>query len=138
MDTRIYSSIRALVVMARHTRSGLLQGDVSAADAQLKRVVGPQTFERLEQLLDAIESMPALPSPIHSDELAVESFAAVMNEKLARKRQDGYGGWSDPAKCTVQHLSSLLRNCVEKGDPVDVGNFCMMLHQRGEKIDRAV
>lgn len=28
----------------------------------------------------------------------------------------------------------MLREHVDKGDPVDVANFCMMLHQRGEYI----
>jgi hypothetical protein len=31
----------------------------------------------------------------------------------------------------------MLRAHVEKGDPVDVANFCMFLHQRGEAIPAA-
>jgi hypothetical protein len=30
----------------------------------------------------------------------------------------------------------MLREHVEKGDPIDVANFCMILYYRGEKIDK--
>jgi len=36
--------------------------------------------------------------------------------------------------CPQQRLSDMLRVHVEKGDPRDVANFCMFLHQRGEAI----
>ncbi len=71
----------------------------------------------------------------HTDDLAVDRFAAAMKAKLAKKRAEGRGGWDDPESCTTAFLSSLLRDHVAKGDPVDVGNFAMMLHQRGSKID---
>lgn len=70
----------------------------------------------------------------HQDDLAVDRFAAAMKEKLGQKRDEGRFGWDDPALCTNEYLSELLRKHVEKGDPVDVGNFAMMLHQRGERI----
>ena len=71
---------------------------------------------------------------LHPDNIAVDRFAAGMKEKLAMARVKGRSGWDDPAKCTVEHLSDLLRTHVEKGDPVDVANFCMMLQQRGAGI----
>ncbi|RWN55878.1 MAG: hypothetical protein EOR99_35085, partial [Mesorhizobium sp.] len=64
----------------------------------------------------------------HSDDIAVDHFAAAMKTKLARKREQGRGGWEDPAKCSGELLSYLLRSHVRKGDPVDVGNLAMMLH----------
>lgn len=67
----------------------------------------------------------------HPDDLAVDRFAAAMKAKLAKKRAEGRGGWDDPAQCSVVFLSELLQEHVRKGDPVDVGNFAMMLHQRG-------
>lgn len=70
----------------------------------------------------------------HHDDLGVDRFAAAMKGKLAKKRAEGFGGWSDPNQCTAQYLSELLRQHAEKGDPVDVGNIAMMLHQRGERI----
>lgn len=77
---------------------------------------------------------PAAPAPHHSDDAAVDRFAAVMKAKLAAKRADGRGGWDDKTQCRQQFLSDLLRGHVDKGDPVDVANFAMMLHQRGEVI----
>ncbi|MBN8293235.1 hypothetical protein JI664_14770 [Rhodobacter sp. NTK016B] len=69
----------------------------------------------------------------HPDDAAVDRFAIAMKAKLAKKRADGRGGWEGP-DCTAAFLSQLLREHVEKGDPVDVGNFAMMLHQRDERI----
>jgi len=70
----------------------------------------------------------------HPDDAAVDRFAAAMKEKLAKKRADGRGGWEDKTRCSQQFLSELLFGHVQKGDPVDVANLAMMLHQRGEGI----
>ena len=69
----------------------------------------------------------------HSDDHAVNRFAAAMKGKLQSKRLQGRGGWDGP-DCNAEILSWLLREHVEKGDPLDVGNLAMMLHQRGERI----
>ncbi len=71
---------------------------------------------------------------VHPDDLAVDRFAVAMKAKLAKKRAEGRGGWEDPEQCTGAFLSRLLVEHVEKGDPLDVGNLAMMLHQRGERI----
>lgn len=73
-------------------------------------------------------------SNIHPDDLAVDRFAAAMKTKLAQKRAEGRAGWDRPEECSASRLSDMLRDHVAKGDPVDVGNFAMMLHQRGERI----
>lgn len=70
----------------------------------------------------------------HADDNAVEMFAAAMKAKLAQKRAEGRGSWNDPKQCTALDLSMMLKRHIEKGDPVDVANFSMMLHQRGERI----
>lgn len=70
----------------------------------------------------------------HFDDVAVDNLAIAMKEKLANKRAEGRGGWEDPGQCTDKHLSDLLRDHVEKGDPVDVANFCMMLFNRSANI----
>lgn len=70
----------------------------------------------------------------HPDDLAVDRFAEAMKAKLAKKRAEGRGGWDDKEQCSVWLLSHLLREHVKKGDPLDVGNLAMMLHQRGERI----
>lgn len=71
---------------------------------------------------------------IEYDEWAVDRFAAQMKAKLAETRAKGRSGWEDKKQCTEEDLSYCLRNCVEKGDPVDVANFCMMLAIRYERI----
>lgn len=70
-----------------------------------------------------------------NDVVCVDRFASLMKAKLAQKRAEGYGGWDDPSRCTTAHLSQLLIKHVAKGDPLDVANFAMMLHQRGARID---
>lgn len=71
---------------------------------------------------------------VHPDDLAVDRFAAAMKLKLAKKREEGYGGWDNPDGCSLGFLSEKLRHHAIKGDPVDVANFCMMLHERGSRI----
>ena len=72
--------------------------------------------------------------PVHSDDEAVDRFSVAMKEKLAKSRAKGRGGWDDHAQCTVEFLSQLLVEHVAKGDPVDVANLAMMLHQRSSGI----
>lgn len=71
---------------------------------------------------------------IEYDNWAVDRFASEMKSKLSETRAQGRSGWEDKAQCTDEDLSYMLRTCVEKGDPIDVANFCMMLHIRGERI----
>lgn len=76
----------------------------------------------------------SMTSADHTDDIAVDRFAAAMKAKLAKKRNEGRDGWDDREQCSVESLSAMLVHHVAKGDPVDVANFCMMLHQRGERI----
>ena len=69
----------------------------------------------------------------HVDDVAVDAMSNAMKAKLARQREMGYSGW-DSAECTQQRLSDMLHDCVLKGDPVDVANFCAFLNWRGEHI----
>ena len=68
----------------------------------------------------------------HPDDVAVDVLAGLMKAKLAKQRSKGYGGWD--TDCTRERLSELLRGHVDKGDPVDVANFCAFLLARGEGI----
>lgn len=79
------------------------------------------------------KSLPAI-GDNHPDSLAVDRFAFAMKAKLAKKRTEGRGGWEDKEACSAEYLSHLLREHVEKGDPIDVANIAMMLHQREETI----
>jgi hypothetical protein len=67
----------------------------------------------------------------HPDDLAVDRFAVMMKEKLAKARAKGRGGWDDPGQCSIEYLSRLLVEHVAKGDPVDVANLAMMVQLRG-------
>lgn len=60
----------------------------------------------------------------------LKRFTAVMRQKLDAKAQQGRGGWNDPSILPMKRLKELLREHVEKGDPVDIANFCMMLWNR--------
>ncbi|MBH1830962.1 hypothetical protein I5W42_05725 [Stenotrophomonas maltophilia] len=115
-------------------RGGLLPfaQDVAAALAARQPVVSNQLSGNSGAL-----DVDAARQPVgdqHPDDLAVDEFAAAMKAKMAAARAKGRGGWEDPAQCTAEDLSRMLREHVEKGDPRDVANFCMMLHQRGEAI----
>jgi len=83
---------------------------------------------------EALYAAPKARDPQHPDDAAVDRFATAMKSKLAKKRAEGRGGWEDKEQCGASFLSQLLREHVEKGDPLDVGNLAMMLHQRGEAI----
>ena len=70
----------------------------------------------------------------HTDDDAVDHFAAAMKEKLAQARAKGRHGWHE---CAPADLSAMLRAHVEKGDPRDVANFCMFLWSLGQPISAA-
>ncbi len=74
------------------------------------------------------------PGAYHPDDTAIDKFAAAMKRKMAQKREQGRGGWSNPSECTVAFLSDCLRKHVDKGDPVDIGNFAMMLFNRNSAV----
>ena len=83
------------------------------------------------------------PSPVpaevevihHPDDICIDQFAAAMKAKMAKQRAKGYGLWGDQGCCPTERLQTMLRDHIAKGDPVDVGNFAMMLHSRGERTD---
>ena len=65
-----------------------------------------------------------------ADREGVRRFAEALLQKLAEKRAQGYSGWNDPADCSIKRLEKLLAEHISKGDPVDIGNFCMMIWNR--------
>ncbi|MCL4526486.1 MAG: hypothetical protein M1492_08325 [Gammaproteobacteria bacterium] len=73
---------------------------------------------------------------VNSDDIAIDAFTAAMKAKMRRSREEkGRGGWQT---ASAAHLTYLLVEHLAKGDPVDVANFAMMLHQNGQNIDEAV
>lgn len=75
-----------------------------------------------------------MPTAAHPDDLAVDRFAAAMKAKMAASRAKGRGGWGDPEQCPVERLQTMLVDHLAKGDPVDVGNFAMMLFNREAQV----
>lgn len=86
--------------------------------------------ERVRRALTA--ALAARGGNAHPDDIAVDKFAAAMKAKMAKQRAKGYGGWDEPLECAADLLRERLRTHVGKGDSVDVGNFAMMLFNRGE------
>ncbi len=71
----------------------------------------------------------------HPDDEAIDHFAATMKAKMRRSREKkGRGGWQTAPS---SRLTYLLLEHLEKGDPVDVANFAMMLHQNGQSLHEA-
>lgn len=104
------------------TAAGLLEH--GKRDKGLASRVGKFAF-------DAMRAAQAEPES-HPDDIAVDKFAAAMKAKMAKSRAVGRYGWNDPAVCAAADLRLFLVNHIEKGDPVDVGNFAMMLFNRHE------
>ena len=69
-----------------------------------------------------------------ADDLAVNRFACAMMQKMALSRAKGRGGWQT---CPVDVLWDMLREHVAKGDPVDVANLAMMIHENSQRAERA-
>nr|WP_314606531.1 hypothetical protein [uncultured Janthinobacterium sp.] len=124
------------------------------ADIDLARLAAPIVLMQMDMApgttVDSVAGMLATMAPAyramlaaapwpptaeqHADDVAVDRFAAAMKEKLALARAKGRGGWDDPEQCSVDDLTTMLRNQANGGDPIDAGNFAMMIHQRGGSI----
>lgn len=70
-----------------------------------------------------------------NDEEAIDEFAVQLKVKMAKSRAKGRDGWHRKDQCSAATLSRMLREHVDKGDPIDTGIFSMMLQQRGESIE---
>ena len=126
----------------------------SPADIALARLAAPIVLMQMDMApgttVDAVAGMLATMAPAyramlaaatfpraadqHPDDAAVDRFAAAMKEKLAFARGKGRSGWDDPALCSIDDLTTMLRFQANAGDPVDAGNLAMMIHQRGGHI----
>jgi hypothetical protein len=65
-----------------------------------------------------------------ADDRLVRHAANAMQEKLQLARVKGRGGWWNSDECTIEHLRTLLREHVEKGDMRDVLNLAAMVYVR--------
>ena len=93
-----------------------------------------ENYERLQATFPGIE-FEHPPTQEDIDNEAVDKLAQAMKNKLAKKREQGYKGWET---CKHGDLVQLLINHVDKGDPIDVANFCAFLFARGESLTQAV
>lgn len=93
----------------------------------------PATQENYEKLCSLFECIDFEQPPTQADidNEAVDKLAQAMKDKLAKKREQGYYGWET---CKHGDLVQLLINHVDKGDPIDVANFCAFLFARGELL----
>lgn len=69
------------------------------------------------------------------DNEAVDQFATAMKERLALAREKGRSDWDNEEKYTGGHFADLFwRNTAKsnKGNYIDLANFLMFLHVRGE------
>lgn len=83
--------------------------------------------------IDAIERLKGILHggyEYHSDDAAVDAFAWAMRDKMEESREKGRSGWDSPFQCSPYRLAEMLIDHIAKGDPVDVGNFAMMLFNR--------
>lgn len=119
--------------LTQHSQNG--EGVEVRAREVLARYIGfpapADTNSVIAAMLDFAALSRAAPSSDHSDDAAVDRFAAQMKAKLAKARAKGRGGWDDPAQCSTDHLRRLLHDHLPKGDPIDVANFSMMLAHYG-------
>lgn len=60
---------------------------------------------------------------------AVDYLAKQMKQRLAEKRLQGYGGWTN---CDKTIMLNGLNKSVDKGNPVDVANYCALLLARND------
>lgn len=96
---------------------------------------GPSTTLRaVAAFLDTVALASINVKWVHADDLSVAEFAQAMKELMADKRAKGYSGWDelDTEEARVTHSAS-LRASVEKGDPLDVANYAMMLWAHGRQ-----
>lgn len=110
---------------------------VAAAQSLLARYYAAHLQTETVQRIIA-EADRAAREAAHPDDLAVDRLAVAMKAKLEEKRLQGYEGWDKPDRTSVEFLADALVEHVEKGDPVDVANFAMMLRERGVTGNSAV
>jgi excisionase family DNA binding protein len=64
----------------------------------------------------------------HPDDDAVDTFAGKMRARMAEKRDQGREGWESAG---VDELGLKLLRSIADGDPIDVGNYAMMIDALG-------
>ncbi len=94
-----------------------------------KEGLGPEGFIPFFMKLDGL-------SDVEADHFLVSRCTEQMQAKLALSRAKGRGGWHTPG-CSIEHLRTMLKCHLEKGDMVDVLNLAGMILVR-EQQDRSL
>jgi hypothetical protein len=129
------------VAWMHETRVDVIHDSVKTLLKTLSEGAGPESLHRP---IDKSEryTIPLYAGPVpaaqavagqHADDVAVDRFAEAMKAKMAASRAKGRGGWESTEVCPPGSLQLMMLEHIAKGDPVDVGNFAMMLFCRGDK-----
>jgi hypothetical protein len=109
--------------------------DMARPTLATQQAAKAETAEQAEKDEQQADADPELSLYVaYGDDDAVDLFAKAMKAKMAASRAKGRGGWHDPDDCPAERLQVMLIDHLAKGDPVDVGNFAMMLWNRGERV----
>lgn len=132
---------KPMLSVERELLATALKADASIGASAIELVNGWAAMAKLRALLDKPETPMEIggyaPSETSgaqmemSDEWAQEVFSKRMLVKLEASAAKGRNGWQ---QCSQESLSRMLREHVDKGDPVDVANFCMFLDALGYGI----
>ncbi|WP_421334134.1 hypothetical protein [Aeromonas veronii] len=83
--------------------------------------------------IEVPDEMRLADTKVHSDDVAIDRFAAAMKAKMAAARAKGRSGWDSETACSDLCLARSLVKHIFKGNVgtfEDIANFAMMLHQR--------
>ena len=84
-----------------------------------------RTSEIIHQLQKICNDIEKIEEEKEKLQKVVTAFAKAMLVKLHNKVEEGYKGWD--SETYKEDIKVCLKQHVEKGDPVDIANFCMML-----------
>lgn len=71
----------------------------------------------------------------HPDDDAVDTFAQVLRKRMAEKREEGREGWEHS---DLDELGLKLLRSLADGNPVDVGNYAMMIANLGGGTEHVI
>lgn len=113
-------------------------------DAAMLRDAHPEAANNMDAaatLIDRLYERLARPAELQVEDFlpeaergALDKIYQAMARKLYAKYLEGTSGFDT---ASARYLSQLLRRHVDKGDPVDVANFCAFLLFNGQRIESA-
>lgn len=119
---------------ARRSGGAICAFGCNGSEAEMSDGLTPTSLSAPHQVSNALMEEHAAAKAeleMHRDAQAVRRFARRMITKLAASRAKGRTGWQ---AVPVPELWRMLREHIEKGDPVDVANFAMMIAHNSETL----